>query len=1684
MARLSAAYHATRSAFLHRTLSPLAIVLCTLVVGCSDCSDHSSGIGLDEDAGNPDAGRDAGPPGEVPGERPTLSEPGQIVPLLWGRVVELRDDEGGADVRFALDDPTQTLYQRFFGALDRACSTDFAATVTAPTGISTAPGCDGEGAYAARLHRCRAEVASALIAGDGKGLIGDSLNPRLNIPEHQNAGTPLWTSTSSDNTVRASLALLVVAELRETVARASFALDPQSCTELSDVNAVLLASELRTASQELPNRTQSASGLLRQSLTQIHKEAGDDDATRTRVTRALNHSLLEEQKLYAGIPYAAFSPLDPREDDTSDDRYPALLSAEGDAARAATLLDLSASRFVTEDGKVEAAEALGLHFVEAVRAHEPFLLGQLARNDVAGVLRRFDLSASDLEAGAAILNARLRVSGVPNALVASLDAPDGLQVRYADELAPNAYVHAITSARANRSDEALDSYARRGMHHALDAARLASERARTRADLPAQAVSELSALSASTTELLGTLQVCEDESALRLTVLPAESSDQFELWSGELGAACAREAECDDKPYRVVETNDGLSDFALSRAAVVTRYYLTARRAGSAKETRVVVASVSSQALDGVVRERCYFEPLSQVMHDKMRALHDRSPLPVVPRSATPLLAGSTLQSEPADPVSLTGERRLSGLDADSDAIQVELDQPFSTSRLLLEQGLNTLCGVVSTAAASATPRECGARGLASANALSCRASWALKAAQGSASLSVLKGISLQLASAADHLSLRLFSFQLAQRASLAAADVLDTARCAEIDAQTALAARSLLSRLAPEARTEHSGILAALELEASAARASEPDATFRRILRTRGLSASSLASARVLITAPRSAYEPPMDEAQPADPFDHAFDRFPVVTRAATLAEDTRAERLLRQSGLSPWLSDLTVFEGRFDPNALAANLSGTALASRLRTRLVALEPATYASLPVDSNSFLDALGISNRQLRDAAARISQTAEIRGLSMLPLAGTTPQQAIGTAALFPAPNGVMLAALSAGKLQAARDALPKHFALRGHYHTSMGVAEALRRAPLSAQGAGLDALRADLAADVQGRIVIEQLAPITESNAFAIERSIAANVSDAEAKAQTLLLFSDSGLACALTGQVAGQTCSLSDYLLDLTNVKLTTLEGASGSARRVRLEGYQLPTSNVWDWPHVRELSSGRIYALEQHDSAARALAGVTIAPAASLPVRHELPVSAALDLSLLELLAFRAPGEACAACRPRSVCETTRCDFDLCVREPSVDGKVCGVGMCEQGACSVAGCGDGARADGSDDVPYEACDDGNRTADDGCSASCLPELRNLQPTIAEGFPAGPATAIGTDGLGRQLLVYTADALEGENQLIRAAALDAFGVQSGSERTLDAQVPRVFISEPCVAGLRDGGFAVVYGSPDIASEGGIGVRIVSSAGTAGRLLRVDDGNATAGSARVASVEDGFVVVYSQRSGSALLSRVRARRFDAQGAAIGASFEVSRTDNLTDQVEPTVATSLGQILIVWSERDAERGGGLSIRARRFSPFGSPIDGDAFDVVRGNTGEPSVSVLGSDDYLIAWTSRDVDPSGDIARRKVQRFGLPLALGDAEPWITGPGASTRPVVASLAADAVLAYQAGSPLSITALAAFNLADTNATSSLAAALASAKERDVSAVSTPLGVWFVWSEREAQGRALFAYLLPARAAE
>src|SRR5690606_11821274 len=118
---------------------------------------------------------------------------------------------------------------------------------------------------------------------------------------------------------------------------------------------------------------------------------------------------------------------------------------------------------------------------------------------------------------------------------------------------------------------------------------------------------------------------------------------------------------------------------------------------------------------------------------------------------------------------------------------------------------------------------------------------------------------------------------------------------------------------------------------------------------------------------------------------------------------------------------------------------------------------------------------------------------------------------------------------------------------------------------------------------------------------------------------------------------------------------------------------------------------------------------------------------------------------------------------------------------------------------------------------------------------------------------------------------------------------------------------------------------------------------------------------------------------VQGQRFAANGAPVGAQFQVN-TYTTNGQTHPAVAMAAdGRFVVVWESNGAASGdtSGWSGRGRRYAADGTPA-GPEFQVntyTNADQRYPAVAANSSGDFLVVWQSLGSN-NGDDSQRSIQ------------------------------------------------------------------------------------------------------------
>jgi hypothetical protein len=310
-----------------------------------------------------------------------------------------------------------------------------------------------------------------------------------------------------------------------------------------------------------------------------------------------------------------------------------------------------------------------------------------------------------------------------------------------------------------------------------------------------------------------------------------------------------------------------------------------------------------------------------------------------------------------------------------------------------------------------------------------------------------------------------------------------------------------------------------------------------------------------------------------------------------------------------------------------------------------------------------------------------------------------------------------------------------------------------------------------------------------------------------------------------------------------------------------------------------------------------------------------------------------------------------------------------------------------------------------------------------NTYTTDYQSFPA-----VACDAAGNFVVAWSSFMQEGNSDGIFAQRFAGSGAPLGSEFQVNSYTtgPQ---SYPKVASDGDGNFIVVWNSTgqDGDRDGVFAQRYASSGTPRGTEFRVN--SYTTGSQSYPDIAvdpaGGFVVVWASAGQDGDGLGVFARRFASSGLPIGNELQVNTTTSGT-QAHPAVDTDGdGGFVVVWSSHGQD-GDGLGIVARRYGADGGAI-GPEFAVNTYTTGDqvmPDVTWTGASGFVVAWASYGQDGSdAGVFARRFAAAGAPIGTEfQVNSFTTGPQYSSS-LAASDAGDFVVAWashQAGGSFS----------------------------------------------------------------
>lgn len=147
-----------------------------------------------------------------------------------------------------------------------------------------------------------------------------------------------------------------------------------------------------------------------------------------------------------------------------------------------------------------------------------------------------------------------------------------------------------------------------------------------------------------------------------------------------------------------------------------------------------------------------------------------------------------------------------------------------------------------------------------------------------------------------------------------------------------------------------------------------------------------------------------------------------------------------------------------------------------------------------------------------------------------------------------------------------------------------------------------------------------------------------------------------------------------------------------------------------------------------------------------------------------------------------------------------------------------------------------------------------------------------------------------------------------------------------------------------------------------------------------------------FVVVWNSYAGDGSSNGIRARRFAADGSALGSDFQVnSYTPDAQLRPDVAVSSAAGAFVVVWQSYGStgSDGSGASVQGQRYAAGGSPIGGE-FQVNTFTTAHQRYAKVAADpasgEFVVVWTSYGSfgadDSFSSVQARRFDASGTPL------------------------------------------------------------------------------------------------------
>lgn len=354
--------------------------------------------------------------------------------------------------------------------------------------------------------------------------------------------------------------------------------------------------------------------------------------------------------------------------------------------------------------------------------------------------------------------------------------------------------------------------------------------------------------------------------------------------------------------------------------------------------------------------------------------------------------------------------------------------------------------------------------------------------------------------------------------------------------------------------------------------------------------------------------------------------------------------------------------------------------------------------------------------------------------------------------------------------------------------------------------------------------------------------------------------------------------------------------------------------------------------------------------------------------------------------------------CGATCVVGEICDDNADCVTGSCSIGLCVAAACDDGIF--NGDEVDIDC--------GGSCPQPCTIGVEVTVNTTTMDFQTSPSIAVAPDG-SYWVVAWTSSpfagaAQDGSGSGIYAQMFTAAGPMGGEFQVNSSTMGNQRFSD--VAAYNDG-FVIVWqtdGGQDGDGLGVFGQLYDDTGGTIGGEFQLSQ--TTAGPQRRPTVAmdsaGNFVTCWDSQAAE---YDVFCRRYSAVGTPLAGEAQVNVTDTGDEQLPSVGRDTLGNYTVAWQSSNGSDGDQIGVFMRRFNGAGTQVTAETQvnTVTAGNQSEPAVAVDGSGEFLIVWTSQNLDGSGTgIGARLYDNTGA-AAGGQFTVNTTTAGNQQRPAAA---------------------------------------------------------------------------------